>query len=260
MFFNAKQTSINGSLALNQSQANIGIILSKLTSSSKNDSISLTIEGRTERFNVQGIVQTATQTDSEITVPLSTANQLTGENSVSFVEFALKDPSAAETTLNIIEEQLSTNEKIVKIQQIETFANGINSQTVSFLNLWSIAIYAVVAAASYVIASRIVSEAKYEIAVFQTVGAQRKATFQLVLVNTLATAFFGSVLGLAVGIAGAQIASTVIRWALGNLYLAPSLELGQALEILLIAIAAAVLGSLYPALKSGNNQALEVQL
>jgi ABC-type lipoprotein release transport system permease subunit len=158
-----------------------------------------------------------TQTDTEVIVPLETALTLTGQsNSVSFVEFSLKDPNSETKVLNQIVKLLPENHEIVKTQQVAIFAQDINSQIISFLNLWSLAIYAVVVAASYVIATRLVTEAKFELTMFRTLGAKRLFTIKLVFVHTLIVAFLGAVLGLAVGIAGAQVASTVVRWMWGT--------------------------------------------
>ncbi len=259
-FFTAYKTSINGSVGVNQSQANIGIILSNEYAIPKNTTATLTVGDKTQQIAITGITQTNSQADTQLIVPLSTAIFLTGTTSISSIEFVVKNPATADQTLNKITPLLSTNEEIIKTQEITVFAQDINSQILSFLNLWSIAIFIIVAASSYVIASRLITDAKYEIAMLQTIGAKKKTTFQTILLHTLAVALLGSALGIALGDTGAQVAATAVRWAWGNTQLAPFLELNQALIILGLALVAAFLGSIYPALKATNKPSLEAPL
>lgn len=259
-FFNIKQVGVTGSVSINQSQVNVGIIFSKAASISVRESVWLSVGDRTLQVVVVGITEASSQEDTEIIVPMAVAHYLCAENAVSFIEFAPKDPAAADETINSITPLLSPTETIVKVQQVETFAQDINNQFVAFLNLWSFAIYTVVVAASYVVASRLITESKYELAMFRTIGAQKRATFQLVLFYTVAIAFLGSMLGLSIGIAGAQVASTAVRWVWGSMQLAPFLEAGQALQILLVALTASVAGCIYPALKSARNPSVETLL
>jgi len=259
-FFNARNTHVNGSIAINESQANVGAILSNLASLNVNDSASVTVNGRSLTVTVTGVTQTETQSDSELIVPLSTAVYLSGDDSISFIEFAVKDSNRQTAVVNSLAAVLPSDAQIVKVQQVSTFAQDVTGQITSFLNVWSIAIYVVVAAASYIVAARLITEAKYELAMFRTLGAKRHHTVALILVNTVATAFVGSVLGLAIGIAGAQAAATAVRWVWGNFQLAPFLETEQALQILLLALVSSLLGCIYPALKAARNQTVEVPL
>jgi ABC-type lipoprotein release transport system permease subunit len=159
---------------------------------------------------------------------METADALFSRNGmVSFIEFSLKDPSAGNTVISKVAQLLPEDAQIVKVQQVSLFAQDINSQIVSFLNLWSAVIYIVVIAASYVVASRLVTEAKYELGMFRTLGAKRQAIIRLVFFHTIVVGFVGAVLGVAMGIAGAQAASTAIRWLWGNLQIYPFLMLGK---------------------------------
>ncbi|MCW4018899.1 MAG: FtsX-like permease family protein [Candidatus Bathyarchaeota archaeon] len=260
-FFKTTRAKLSGSYFENNSQANVGSILLNLASVNVNDSVTLSAGSRFTKIQIVGVVQSATQSDAEIVVPLETAFLLTEQsNSVSFVEFSLEDPTSETKVLNRIVQLLSDDCEIVKTQQVESFAQDINSQIISFLNLWSLAIYVVVVAASYVVATRLITEAKFELTMFRTLGAKRQFTIQLVFVHTIAVALLGSILGLAVGIAGAQVASTAVRWMWGNLMLSPFLDAGQALQIILLALGSAVVGCIYPAVKSARKTSMESSL
>jgi ABC-type antimicrobial peptide transport system permease subunit len=60
----------------------------------------------------------------------------------------------------------------------------------------------------------------------------------------------GALIGFSLGLVGTQTISTFIRWQYGNAFLAPSLEVTQVLQLLLLTITAALIGSVYPAIKA----------
>jgi len=136
----------------------------------------------------------------------------------------------------------------------------MNSQTLTFLNLWSIAVYAVVAAASYVVATRLVAESSYELAMLRALGAKKRLLFKLVLTYTATTALLASILGLALGTAGTQTASTMLRWIWTNVEVNSFLEPSQALQTLLLTLASSTLGCLYPALRCARKSYMEQPL
>jgi ABC-type lipoprotein release transport system permease subunit len=250
-FLKNNQAYLNGSISQNQSETNIGIILSKLAAINLNDTLTLIINEQPVQLKVAGIIQTTTQSDSELIMPLSTLQALTQKNAtISYIEFSLKDQNKAAQTLNNITQTLPPNTKVMQTQQLVAFAQDINNQTIAFINLWSTAIYVVVIAASYIMAARLVNEAEYELCMLRNLGAKKKVTLSLILIHTLIIAFVGSVIGIAVGIVGTQMAATGVRWVWGNSQLAPFLQPQQALQILLIALASSMVGSVYPAINA----------
>jgi ABC-type lipoprotein release transport system permease subunit len=100
-------------------------------------------------------------------------------------------------------------------------------QTVAFLNVWSIAVYAVVAAASYIAATRLITESSYELAMLTAIGAKKRLTFTLILAYTITIALLSSILGIALGIAGTQTASTMLRWIMPSVDVTPFPEAEQ---------------------------------
>lgn len=240
---------VNGAVS-QENQANVGIVLAKLSSVNKNDLLNLTLAGRLTQLRVSAITQANQQIDTQITMPLSTLQAITqNSNEISLIEFSIKDPGKATAVLENITTTLPTNIKITSIQQVPTFAQDINNQTATFINVWSITVYIVVIAASYVIASRVIDEARFELHTLRTIGAKRKTALTLIITYTLAITFAGALIGLSLGIVGTQTASTFLRWHFGNSFLSPFLNLNQALEILLLSFAASSIGCIYPAIK-----------
>jgi len=257
-FLEARNAQING-VSANDTQANVGEILARLASINKGDEISIAVDNKTVTVEVAGIVQTFTQSDTELIVPMSIANLLTEDNDkVSFIEFAIKDGEQAE--IDNLSEHLPANVKILKTQQTQAFIQEVNNQTVSFLSLWSIAVYAIVTAASYVVASRLTIESSYEVTMLKALGAKPTIPFKLILSFTLVIASLGCVLGLAIGLSGAQIISTATRWMWKNIQITPTLEIQQTTQIILFTLASSILGSIYPALKATRKTYAELPL
>lgn len=255
-FLESRHAYMNGSLANNE-QANIGEILARLTSISKGDEISLIVNNNSIKVTVAGTVKTFTQADTEIIVPMNIANQLHNDNKLSIIEFTIKDN---QKDINQLTQLLPTDVKIVKVQQARAFIQDINTQTVTFLNLWSIAIYLTVIAASYLIATRLTIESTYELAMLQALGAKRITVFKSIISVVLIIALLGSILGLAVGISGAQILTTFVRWALKGIELTPFLNPEQAAYIALSTLSSSLLGCTYPAIKAMRRNYVEVSL
>jgi len=257
-FLEARNAQNNG-VSANGTQANVGEILSRLASVDKGDEINIAVGNRMVTLEVAGIIQTLTQSDTEIIVPMNVANHLTEDNSkLSLIEFAIKDD--AQTEIDNLNERLPANVKILPTQQTQAFIQDLNTQTLSFLSLWSIAVYATVTAASYVVASRLTIESSYELTMLKALGVKPIFPFKLILSLTLVIALLGSVLGLAIGLSGAQIISTTTRWLLKNIQIAPVLEIQQIAQIILFTLAASILGSIFPALKAMRKTYAELPL
>ena len=260
-FCNAKKAAVKGSVAVNETHVNVGRILSQLAAVNVSSTITITVAGQTLPFKVAGIITTSTQSDSETIMPLKTLNSLAGETgTISFIEFAPQNTSIAASFLDSLNSRLPMNVKVSKVQQVDSFALDVNNQILSFLNLWSLVIYVVVVAASYVVASRLIAEASYELSMIKTLGAKRRTLFGMVFTHTLVVALFGAILGLAIGIAGAQLASTGLRWISTSLLVEPFLEFSQAMQIVGLALVASVIGSVYPASKAAYKTSVETNL
>jgi len=251
-FLTNQKASINGSVS-GENQAAIGIIFAKMASVNKNDLLNLTINGKSVQLKVTAITQANQQSDTQITISLSTLQAITqNSDEISLIQFKIKDAAKANALLENLTRTLPADIKITSLQQVPTFAKDVNNQTATFINVWSIAIYLVVIAASYIIASRAVSDARYELYTLRTIGAKHKTTLILITVYALTIGLIGAVIGISLGIVGTQTASTLIRWNWGNTLLNPILNLNQALEILLLALAASLVGCIYPAIKGSK--------
>lgn len=247
-FLNGDNARINGSISQSQSQTDVGIILANLASIKLNDTLTLTVNNKTGELYTAGITQTTEQSDTELIMPLTALETFTQNSDIiSFIQFSIKESSTKSEILANISQTLPSDVKITQVQQVQTFVQDINGQTINFINVWSIAVYIVIAAASYIIAVRAINEAKYELYMLKTLGAKKRSTVSLVISYSIVLAVFGSLLGIALGVVGTQVTATGVRWMWGSFVLAPFLQPVQALQIVLIALVSCFLGSLYPA-------------
>ena len=236
-------TGIKGRAAENVDEADVGKILVKTLNISTGENITLSAK-KALTVRVVGIIESKTQLDAEIVVPLETAWELSGDRSISLI--LIEDPKDDK-----IRSILPDNLELVQAQCIRDFVQQTNLQTLSFLNAWSIAVYAAVSAASYTIATRLITESSYELTMLSALGAKKRLIFALILCYTTTVALIGSILGISLGVAGAQIASTLLRW-IKNTGISPFLDPLQAFQILLLTLISSVLGCIYPALKPGG--------
>jgi len=260
-FFKLRKAYINGTAAKNEKEANIGEILATALYINVGDEVTLTVGNNLLKVKVVGIVRTQTQSDAELIVPIEAANRLAGNNGkISFIEFALKENVNGEEAISHIAQLLPKDAKIVRTQQLKEFMQEMNAQTLNFLNIWSLAVYAVVVVASYVIAARLTAESSYELAMLKALGAKKGLIFILVLAYTATTALTGATLGVALGIAGTQTASTILRWVRPSVEITPFLKVEQALQTLLLTLFSSILGCVYPALKTARTRYMEQPL
>jgi ABC-type lipoprotein release transport system permease subunit len=237
-------TGIKGRTAENVDEADVGKILAKTLNISIGENITLSAK-KALTVRVVGIIESKTQLDAEIVVPLETAWELSRDRSISLI--LIEDPKDDNQLRSILPDNL----ELVQAQCIRDFVRQTNLQTLSFLNAWSIAVYAAVSAASYTIATRLITESRYELTMLSALGAKKRLIFALILCYTVTVALIGSILGISLGVAGAQIASTLLRW-IKNTGISPFLDPLQAFQILLLTLLSSVLGCIYPALKPGG--------
>jgi ABC-type lipoprotein release transport system permease subunit len=252
-FLKARGAYLNGTAAKNWTEADAGEMLARVFSISLGEEVSLTVGERHVKVRVVGVFRSQTQSDVELVVPMETVNMLAGNNvTVSLIEFSLKEGVDSREALGQIAQLLPENVKIVQAQQLKEFTLQINMQVMNFLNIWSIAVYAVVAAASYIAATRLITESTYELAMLTAIGAKKRLAFTLILAYTITIALLGSILGIALGTAGTQAASTMLRWIMPSVDVTPFLEAEQALQTLLLTLTSSIIGCIYPALKSAH--------
>jgi len=158
-------TGIKGRAAENIDEADVGKILAKTLNISIGENITLSAK-KALTVRVVGIIESKTQLDAEIIVPLETAWELSGDRSISLI--LIEDPKDDK-----IRSILPDNLELVQAQCIRDFVQQTNLQTLSFLNAWSIAVYAAVSAASYTIATRLITESSYELTMLSALGAKK---------------------------------------------------------------------------------------
>ncbi len=165
---------INGSAPKTDSDADVGIIIANMVDVQKNDQIILTVNGQSTQFRIAGVTRTQTQSDSQLIMPLSTLQNLTGQTGVvSYIEFSIRNRGEAYQTISKLTATMPSDIDILSAQQVVQFADDINSQTVSFISVWSIAIYLVVVAAFHVTSSRLIDESGYDLYTLRTLGTTK---------------------------------------------------------------------------------------
>ena len=250
VFLRTRGAFINGKTAESLEEANVGEILARALSISLGEEVGVAFGNNHAKVRVVGIFRSQTQSDAELVVPMETANRLDRSNDmISLVEFSLKEGSNSQEAMSQVMKLLPENVKLIQAQQLKDFLRQMNIQTITFLNLWSLAVYAVVAAASYIIAISLVAESGYELSMLRALGAKKQLARTLVLTYAVTIAFLGSILGIALGTAGAQTASTILKWILPSVDITPFLEAEQALRILFLTLASSILGCAYPVLR-----------
>ena len=247
-----RKARTNGAPAKNQSEANIGEILANILHIKVGDEIILTAKAGNIKIRVAGIFQSGTQTDSQIILLMETAEKLVGDNTPSIIEFTLKEGVNSTEVLNEIAENLPENLRLIQAQKPREFTQQIGMQSLNFLNQWFAVIYFAVIAASHVVASRLLAESKYEFAMLRALGANRKQLAKLIIAYTTIIATAGSILGIALGVAGAQTAATILRWIRPTVDITPFLNPEQAAQITLLTLASSLLGCIIPALRQSK--------
>jgi ABC-type lipoprotein release transport system permease subunit len=260
-FLKTREAYINGTIAKNWTEANAGELLARALSIRLGDEIGIALSEKNVKVKVVGIFRSQTQCDTELLVYMKTANILAGNNlTISFIEFSLKDNVNSREALSQITQLLPENTKLIQAQQLKTFAQQINMQVVNFLNIWSIAVYAAVATASYIVSTRLIIELSYELSILKALGAKKHQIFTLMLAYIATIAFLSSILGISLGIAGTQTLSTMLRWMLQNVDITPFLEVEQAIQTLLLTFISSIIGCIYPIIKSARTSYVEQTL
>jgi len=260
-FLKAREAHLNGTVAKSCTEANAGEMLARAFSIKLGDELSLAVGDERVKVKVVGIFGSRTQSDAELIVPIEIANRLTGDNgTTSLIELSLKRGADWQRVLGQIERALPENVKLIRAQQLGEFVLQLNVQTLTFLNVWSVAVYAAVVISSYVIAARVVTESSYELAMLRALGAKKRPIFILILTYTAAVAFLGSILGVALGTIGTQTASTILRWVQPSVEITPFLKVEQAFQTLLLTLVSSILGCVYPALKTARTRYMEQPL
>jgi ABC-type lipoprotein release transport system permease subunit len=252
---------INGTTPGSWVEADVGEVLARAYNVNLGDELELGVGGKHAKLKIVGVFRSQTNSDAELLASMETARMLTGENgTVSLVEIVLQQGVDSREALSQIERLLPENVRLVQTQQLKEFTQQMNMQTLAFLNVWSFAVYAVVAAASYIISTRLLTESSYEFSMLRALGAERRLTITLILAYTLTVSLTGSVLGVALGTAGSQTASTMLRWFLPSVELAPFVELWQAFQTITLTVAWSILGCMYPALRYTHVRYMEQAL
>jgi ABC-type lipoprotein release transport system permease subunit len=200
-------------------------------------------------LKIVGVVRSQGQLDNEVLVSLETANTLASDGDVSFIEFSFKNGVDRQEALAGLSALLPVDVEVVKVQQTAAFLQQSNGEILNFLSVWSLTVYFVVAAASYVVSTRLAVESEYELVTLKAIGVKRRRVFALFFSYTVVLALVGAFLGLAFGVVGTQVSSTVLGWFWQGVQVEPFLEPFQVGQILALSVVFSVVGCVYPAFK-----------
>jgi len=245
-FLKSRNAYINGTVAESTGEVDVGEILANLLKVSVNDEITLTLNKKSIKAKVVGIFKTLTQDDTEAIVPLETVNYLTGDDSISAIEFTLEESANDTKVIERISKLLPKEVRLVKVQQTSNFLQAINQQILKFLFFLSVLVYIIVAIASYLVTVKFLFESSYELSMLRALGAKKELLVVLVLMYAMITSVAGSILGIAVGLVGTQVVSTVLAWLSPSINIVPFLEFHQLAQILLLSTISSFLGSITP--------------
>ncbi|MGC9014021.1 MAG: ABC transporter permease [Thermoproteota archaeon] len=259
-FLKSRNAYINGTVAKSIEEVDVGEILARLLKVSVNDEIILTLNKKSIKAKVVGIFKTLTQDDTGVIAPLETVNYLTGNDRISVIEFTLEESANNTEVIERIGKLLPKDVMLVKVQQIDNFLQTINQQTLRFLFFLSVLVYIIVAIASYLITVRFLLESSYELLMLRALGAKKNFLVVLVLMYAIITSVTGSLLGIAVGLVGTQVASTILAWLSPSINIIPFLEFHQLAQILLLSTISSFLGSIIPALRLSHVRYVEQRL
>jgi ABC-type lipoprotein release transport system permease subunit len=252
---------INGTTPKSWAEAAVGEVLAQAYNIKLGDELELGFGVKHVKLKVVGVFRSQTSSDAELLALMETAYMLTGENgTVSFIEVILEQDVDGREDIRQVAELLPEDVRLVQTQRLRDFVQQMNAQTLTFLNVWSFAVYAVVAAASYVISTRLLTESSYELSMLRALGAGKRLASKLILAYTLTVSLLGSALGVALGTAGSQTASTIITWFLPSLRFTPFIEPLQAFQTMTLAAASSLLGCIYPALRLTRARYIEERL
>jgi len=258
-FLKFRGARMNGAVAKSLAEVNIGEVLARVAGISVNDTINLLYKGETFTLRVAGIFTSQTELDAEVIAPMKGHLHIEDER-VSIIEFSLKENMDEAGVISRIAEALPETVRVVKVQQPGNFIRRLNEQTIIFLNVWSLAVYAVVAAASYMISARLTVDSSYELAMLRALGARGRQILTLIITYMAIIAFLGSILGIALGLVGAQVISTIFRWLQPTVELLPFLKIEETAKMLALTLVSSILGCMYPALKASRSTYAEQPL
>lgn len=255
-FLKSRNPRLNGTIASSRMEANIGEILAKILSINIGDHITIQHYESQISLKVSGIFRSQTEIDSEIIATIKLLEELTKRNEVNLIEVALNEKSKIQEALAQMGRILPENLMAIQTQQLLEFTKQTIQQTLKFLDTWFIIVYIAIAIASYVITSRLIAESSYEIAMLKTLGASRSLLSTTVILYAMVVALAGSLLGIALGNVGAQVAASALRWIKPSVIIEPILELQQIIPIILLTFTSSLTGCIYPAIKNIQEKSL----
>ena len=244
-FVRVKNADLEGEIAEEGEEADVGRVLARMANIEIGDDIRVKVGGEKVELHVVGIVSAHTQADVEVLVPEGFMESLApSDNRFFTVEVRFAKNISGREAIASLANAASKGVDVVGMGQAAKFIEEVDSQTVSFLEAWSLIVYAVVAAVSGVGTMRLVNECERELEILRSIGASRRKVVGLLLLSVSGLGFVGSLIGISLGIVGSQVVSTGLGWIKPGVELSPFLGLGQTLKMLTLATGSSVFGGL----------------
>ncbi|MBC7090726.1 MAG: FtsX-like permease family protein [Nitrososphaeria archaeon] len=229
-----KHYNVNGSLASNILDANVGELLALRAGVKVGDSLILSLAGeRIFKVNVSGVFRSLSQLDSEVIVSLALSEKVFGDGKVSVIEFYSEN-------VRVLANVLPRGLRLLKVQATEPFLEGLSLQTSAFLQAWSTVACTLIAAAFYTVSSRLTMESGYEIGLLRALGARKRLIYFIMFAIILTLSLISSILGTALGVVVVQSISWTLSYAFPGMPLEPFLEPFQAIQITVLALSSSI--------------------
>ena len=260
-FLKSRGARLEGSIARGRAEVNAGELLANALSVGVGDELLLAVGAEQVEVRVVGVFRSQAQSDVELLAPLEVVDALVGgDGAAPLIELVLKRGVDRAKAVSEVARLLPEGFELVQVERVRELALAMSSEVLAFLTAWSSVVYVSIAVASYVIASRLVAESSYELAVLRALGARGSTVLALVMTYVIVAALTSSLLGIAMGTACSQAVSTVLRWVRPSVEVAPFLKAEQALQILLLALASSTLGCAPPSLRAARTRHVGRQL
>ena len=211
MYYPAGNSSLTGN------EIAVGAILSELSGIKLGNIVQLSIGSAEYNFTVGAIMNSSSEYDVMIVMPLSLLWKMYPQlnNSISYVEFLANSQYQAPSGLALQKEG-----------DIASVATTFASDTSNLVTLWSYAVFALVAVSAVVASFRIVSGSSLEFETLRTLGSKVGRASRLLLYQHAMISLVSVVVGVSSGIVITQMLSTFVS-ALLHVTIVPQIDVIQ---------------------------------
>ncbi len=252
VFASFKPIKVKGVLVEDGLKCNVGSLLSEEVGVVVGENLSFLLNNEVVNLTVAGIIYTNGPCDWEIILPLKTLWFLKPnlKEKVSFFEVSLSNARFEKETVKEIEGR-NPCLKAQPIRKTNLVTSLLLKQFEEVVTIWIYIVYLMVSISIYAVSSNIVAETERDVSVFKVLGMKRREVIKTLFYKVLIVSVTGYMLGLSIGLVGAQVVSRIIYFMKGmqvNPFIEPW-QVFQSLIAVLLISSAASLFSTYKTLK-----------